>query len=166
MESQNLLIADVKSEEDRKMAFEQYKMIFESINQLSIVRETSNQFWVIVNTAAISSISYLKEVESLKGSHRTFMLLTLLFLGWLACGCWLQYLLTIKNNIDSRFEMLKELEIYFPVKAFIRLSEKAQLKIGKGNLTLKQILVPCIFLVGYTFLAFFLFFVPPEVILW
>ncbi len=157
-------LGQVASLEERAIAFDQYKMIFESINQLNTVRETSNQFWVVVNTAIVSCLSYLKGLHSLDPSQRTFLLVALLLLGCLTCGCWLQYLWNIKSHIEIRFQILKELEVYFPIKVFIKLSERAERKTGAGNLTLKQVLIPAIFITVYLIIAAVVFLFPAEAI--
>lgn len=152
------------SPEDKDIAFNQYKMIFESISQLNVVRETSNQFWIVVNTATVSGLSYLRGLHGLESSQRIFLLVTLLLLGCLTCCCWFQYLWNIKSQVEIRFQILKELEVYFPIKAFIKLSERADRRIGAGNLTLKQMLVPTLFVLGYLIIAILTFMFPSEVI--
>lgn len=164
MEKSLINIGHVDSPEERNMAFEQYKIIFDSINQLNTVRETANQFWVVVNTVAVSGISYLKGLHDLETDNRTFLLITLLLLGCLICGCWLQYLWNIKSHIEIRFQILKELEIHLPMKAFIKLSERVERKVGSGNLTVQQIFIPAIFIAGYIIIAVLLFIFPSEAI--
>lgn len=164
MEDSIINIEHAPSPEERGIAFEQYKIIFDSINQLNTVRETSNQFWIVVNTVAVSGISYLKGLHDLEPSHRTFLLITLLLLGCLTCGCWIQYLWSIKSHIEIRFQILKDLEVHLPMKAFIKLSERVEKKVGIGNLTIQQIFIPAIFIAGYIIMAVLLFIFPSEVI--
>ncbi|MBW8308305.1 MAG: hypothetical protein K0M45_01470 [Candidatus Paracaedibacteraceae bacterium] len=44
---------------EKEKLFEQYRIIYESINQLNMMRETSNPFWLTANGLTISSVSYL-----------------------------------------------------------------------------------------------------------
>jgi hypothetical protein len=57
-----------------------------------------------------------------------------------------------------------DLEKYFPVPIFKTFFALTQRKPDKSSLTIKEMFVPTLFLIGYFFFAFLLFFFTEEVI--
>jgi len=154
----------IQNEEGRKLAFEQYKILADSLNNINIVRENSNNFWTTVNTLLISSIAYLRGLEGVSQIQHTFLIWSILILGCFLSGAWMRSLLTIKASIDVRNKLLIELEKHFPAKIFtVSLSWLQRFK-DKGSLTLKEMLVPCLFLLGYMSLAIILILFPQSIL--
>jgi hypothetical protein len=67
--------------------------------------------------------------------------------------------------VEVRNGLLVELERYFPVKVFTRTFELSQRQEGKSSLTLKEMMVPLMFLFGYLFFGILLFWFTEEVVI-
>lgn len=150
----------IQDESDRRIAVEQYKVLADSLNNTNDARENSNNFWTTVNSLAISGVAYLKGQEGMEERQHYFFLWTLLLLGILLCITWIRYLLSIKKSVDIRNRLLTEVEKHLPVKIFtmsFRYTNRLQ---SKTSLTLIEMFVPYLFLLGYALLAGMLIFSP------
>ena len=152
-------------EDQKRMVFDQYKILVDSINNSNIVRESSHNFWIAINGFALTGAAYIKDLETLPFTHKAFILWTVIGVGLVICVSWLNFLITLKRTIDIRNEVLVELEKYFPVKVFTFLFGMADFSTGKNSLTIRQMFVPLLFIVGYLFFAAILFLYPEEVVL-
>lgn len=154
--------------EDKNGVFDQCKILIDSINKINETRESSNNFWVGANGVAASLLAYLRDSQSIQHSHKSFLFITLIFVGILFSLSWLNCLWTIKKLIEVRTKILVKLEkkLSFPLFTIILgYSEKEELdKPGQVALTFREMLVPCLFLVGYLFFATLLYIAPQEVV--
>lgn len=154
----------IQNEEDRKIAFEQYKVLADSLNNTSQVRESSNNFWTTLNSLLISSVAYLRGLEGVSREQHSFLVWSVLILGCFLSGSWIRSLLSIKASIDVSDKLLIELEKHLPAKIFtVSLGFLNRLE-NKGSLTLKEMLVPCLFLLGYMILAVLLMYFPYSIL--
>lgn len=147
----------IRSKNEKDLSFEQYKMIVDSINLLNNTREYSNPFWITVNGLTISGISYANTLADVTAANKTSLIASLVVLGYLFCLAWVNYLNTLRKSLQIRFEILRELENYYPVKVFQRAYQDLDQKEGKLSLTFNELLVPCIFLGAYTFFLMWVF---------
>lgn len=152
-----------RGDADQHIELEQYKMLVDSIHKINDTRELSNNFWVGANGLGVSGIAYLRDAQHIHQYHKSFLLATLLTMGMLFCVSWLSYLATIKKSIETRSELLVKLEENFPLPIFSQVFSLSAEKAGKAALTVKEMLVPLLFLGGYFFFAILLFFFPAEV---
>lgn len=160
--SNDLLVS--KNEPDQRIVLEQYKILVESLNKLNDTRESSNTFWMGVNGLGISALAYLRDAQNIVQHHKPLLLVTLVVIGIFFCSSWLSYLWTIKKSIIMRSQLLVEVEKNFPVSIFSKIYTYSPEKSGRaGALTVKEMLVPYLFLTGYIFFAVLLFFYPEEV---
>ena len=153
-----------KNETEKHIAFEQYKILVESLNKINDTRENSNNFWIAVNGVATSSLAYMRDAQNISQYHKPFLLWTIIIIGTFLCLSWLSYLWTIKKSVEIRNRLLVELEQYFPIPLFAKLFTLSQQKPDRSALTVKEMLVPSLFLTGYIFFAVLLFFFTQEVI--
>jgi len=161
---QDSTLVQFQNEDERKMAFEQYKILVESINKLHETRESSSNFWVGANGLGASALAYLRDTHTLAQSHKHFLLWTLIILGIFLCLSWLSYLKTIKTSLAVRGNILATLEKRFPIPVFSQIFSLSSEKPSKGTLTRREMIVPYLFLAGYLFFAALLFFFTDEVI--
>ena len=141
---------------------EQYKIVIESINKNNELRESSNNFWVTVNSLGISAIAYIRDNQSFGGNQKPLIMWVLLSIGLILCFSWLSYLRTIKQSIDHRYSLLVTMEKYLPIPIFqIFLQESGQ-KANKYSLTIREMFVPISFLLGYIFFSILLIFFDGE----
>ncbi len=94
--------------------------------------------------------------------------MTLIVVGIIFTLSWMSYLKSIKQSIDLRIKYVIELEKNFPVPVFSRAfrsrKEGGEKQTVLSALTVKEMLVPCLFFIGYIFFAVLLFFFPEEII--
>ena len=86
----------VRNTEDKKIALEQYKIIADSINSTNAVRESSNNFWITVNSLLVSVVAYLRGIEGLR-EQQEILIWSALILGVGLCVSWLSSLISIKS---------------------------------------------------------------------
>ncbi|MDP1974870.1 MAG: hypothetical protein Q8K37_02750 [Alphaproteobacteria bacterium] len=86
--------------EDSKTAFiDQYRLLLESINKLSDVRESANSFWITVNGTLIGMIAYIMDSENMRSAQKPFLLYTVLVFGFILTFSWLSSLFLIKKTL-------------------------------------------------------------------
>mgnify|MGYP001118529857 CR=1 FL=1 len=148
----------ITNPEEKEKSFEQYRMIHDSIHQLNMMRETSNPFWLTANGLTISGISYLNTLGEVTEVNKTTLLFSLVLIGYLFCLVWLNYLNNIRHSLKTRYDILLEVEHYLPIKFAQRVYGTLNKKEGKWTLTFSELLVPCIFIVTYSFFLLRLIF--------
>ncbi|MBL0941411.1 MAG: hypothetical protein IBJ00_01585 [Alphaproteobacteria bacterium] len=154
----------ISNEKQADVAFEQYKMLVESLNKINEVRELANTFWMTANSLIISAIAYLISAKELTQQHKPTLVWTLLGLGFLLAALWLRSLTFVKKSVDLRNFFLIEFEKYLPAKIFTQSIQGTERHKNKTSLTLNEALVPCLFLVGYIFFSILLFTFQGEII--
>lgn len=147
----------------QQIAAQQYGILVDSLNKLNDTRESANSFWVGANGLVISVLAYLRDAEHMRQSHKSLFLITLIIIGILFCLTWLSYFGTIKKSVEVRSELLIKLERDLPIPVFSKVFSLSEEKAGKAALTVKEMFVPCLFLLGYIFFAILLFFFPQEI---
>lgn len=154
----------IHQEEDKKLLFDQYRVVVESVNKINDIRETANNYWTGLNGAIIAGIAYLRDAEGISGSQKSYFIWTAIVVGLILSLSWLSYLSSIKKSIDIRNDMLLQFEQYFPAKIFTIAIAKMGRKAGKGSLSIKEMFVPGLFLIGYVFFAIAFYFYPRIII--
>lgn len=154
----------LKQEDDKHFLFEQYKIAVDSLNTVNDMREKSNSFWTSLNGAIIAGIAYLRDAEGVSGSQKLYFTCTAIVLGTILSLSWLSSLVSIKKSVDIRNEMLLQFEKHFPVKFFTLIIAKMGRKQGKGSLSIKEMVVPVVFLLGYLFFLIVFYFYPRIII--
>jgi len=148
----------VENEADKKNLLEQYRILLEYLNKINDIRETSNNWWTGMNVALIGMISYFRNMEGIEVIHKKLFLWTILLLGFVLCCSWLSSISSVKKRIDTAHTLLMELETYLPAKIFT--ASFLEREKDKSSLTLKEGVVPALFLIGYSFFAFMIYFNP------
>lgn len=160
--NQQLVI--IKNKDDEDKALEQYRLLSESIDYTSEIRESANNFWITVNSLLISGIAYLRGLESINRDQYAFLMWSSLILGTCLCYSWLSSLGNIKKSIDTRNQIMMEIEKFLPVKIFTSTLGQPENVENKSSITIKEMLVPCTFLLGYIFFAILLVWMPSTVL--
>lgn len=153
-------LIQLQSDEDKKILLDQYKVVIESINKINEIREASNNWWTSINGALVGVISFFRNVEGLQGSHKQMFIWTIVILGFILCYSWLCSIFNLKKNIDIRNHMLMEFEKHLPAKPFTLSILEVGRERNKGSVSLKESMVPLLFLAGYAFFAYMLYFYP------
>jgi hypothetical protein len=161
--SEKLPLLKYTAETQQDIVLEQYKILVDSIHKMNETRESSNNFWITVNGLGVSALAYLREASNIATNHKSFLIMTLIIVGMLFCLSWLSYLGTIKKSVETRSELLVRLENSFPLPVFAKAFSLSAENVGKATLTVKEMLVPLLFLAGYLFFAVLLLFFPQEV---
>ena len=162
LKHQQLVIINNKNDEEK--ALEQYKLLSESIDYTSEIRESANNFWISVNSLLISGVAYLRGYENINRDQYAFLMWSSLILGICLCYSWLSSLGNIKKSIDTRNQIMIEIEKFLPVKIFTSTLGRSENVENKSSITIKEMLVPCIFLLGYIFFVILLLWIPSTVL--
>lgn len=160
--NQQLVI--IKNKDDEDKALEQYRLLSESIDYTSDIREGANSFWISVNSLLISGVAYLRGFESINREQYAFLMWSSLILGICLCYSWLTSLGNIKKSIDTRNQIMIEIEKFLPVKIFTSTLGHPENLENRASITLKEMLVPGTFLLGYIFFAILLLCIPSTVL--
>ncbi len=143
---------------NQERIIDQYKIIIDSINKINEVRESSNNFWVTVNSLGISAIAYISDNKGFGGNQKPLIIWVLILLGFILCLSWLSYLRTIKHSIDHRHSLLVIMEKYLPIPIFQIFLEESGRKANKYSLTIREMFVPISFFLGYIFFSILMIF--------
>lgn len=157
-------VIQLEQEEDKKFLIDQYKIVVDSLNKINDIRETSNNFWTGLNGAIIAGIAYVRDVKGMDGFQKSYFIWTAIGLGLILALTWLSYLSSIKKSVDIRNAILLQFEKYLPAKSFTIILSKMGRKQGNGSLSLKEMLVPGLFLLAYVFFAIAFYFYPRIII--
>lgn len=152
------------TENETNIIINQYKILTDSLNNTNVIRESSNNFWMAVNGVCLSAIAYVKDSQISCSEHKHLFIYTLVLIGMVLCIFWINFLIAIKKTIQARNYLVVELEKYFPIKVFTRVFSLTQQKTGAASLTLREIFIPILFLVGYFSFCFVLYFFTEEII--
>jgi hypothetical protein len=135
------------------------------VNKVNEIRETANNFWIGLNGALMGFVAYIRDSENMGGEQKPLFVFTILFFGFLLTLSWLSSLVSIKNSIDIKNQIIVELEKYFPAKVFtLSMENMADKKENWSSMVLKEMVVPLIFLLGYIFFAALLCIVPKSLV--
>jgi hypothetical protein len=154
----------ISTEKQADIAFEQYKMLVESLNKINEIRELANTFWVTTNSLIISAIAYLISTKEFSQQHKPTLVWTLLGLGFILAVLWLRSLTFVKKSVDFRNHFLLEFEKHLPAKIFTASIQGTERLKNRTSLTLNEALVPLLFIVGYIFFSVLLFSFQEEII--
>ncbi|MBX9805247.1 MAG: hypothetical protein K2Y18_05795 [Alphaproteobacteria bacterium] len=152
-----------KSEAVQDIMVQQYGILVETLNRINDTRESSNNFWIGANGLVVSVLAYLRDAQNIQQHHKSLLMLTLIMMGTLFCVSWLSYMSTIKKSVEIRSELLVKLEKNLPLQVFSKVFSLTDEKAGKAALTVKEMLVPGLFLIGYIFFAVLMLYFPHEV---
>ena len=150
----------IKNNEDKNLAFEQYKVLARSLDYTNEIRESSNSFWISINSLLISGIAYLRGFQDIDRDKFSFLMWSSLVLGMCFCLTWLNSLISIKTSINTRNRIMIEIEKDLPAKVFTACLGRNQNVENKRSITIKEMIVPCIFLLGYGFFIILLLWLP------
>ncbi len=154
----------INNEADKKQAFEQYKILAQSIDNSNGIREAANNFWITVNSLLISGVAYLRGFEGVDRDQYAFLIWSSLVLGIGLCCSWLSSLISIKKSIDTRNHIMIEIEKNLPAKIFTACLGNNQNVENKRSITIKEMLVPSLFIIGYAFFLLLLIWIPNTIL--
>lgn len=150
-------IINIQNSEDNELLLDQYRILMDTLYKINDLREKSNDFWVGMNSGLIGIFSYFRSTQFPLDVHHSLFLWTLLIIGFVLCYTWLSSILIVKKRIDILNCMLIEIERYLPAKLFTVFILKTGRTKGKNSLTLKESIVPVLFLIGYSMCALILY---------
>ena len=149
--------------QSRTPPFDQYRLLAETVSKNNDMREQANNFWTTVNVVLISGLAYIKDASNIDLSHKPAFMWVVISLGYVLSLTWLSYLGRVKRMEETGTALLAEMETSMPHKIFTKLNGSKP-KEGKSVLTLTEIMVPTVFLLGYFFFTVGLIFFKQEAI--
>lgn len=156
--------SEIRSDEDKNRALEQYRILCDTIAKSNEIRETSNNFWIAVNTFGVSVAGFLMNTDKLYGFLKTTLVVVVLVMGVVFCMSWFSSLLTIKRTIEVRNDLITEIEQYLPIKAFRHYFYYTGRQRGYNSLTARELMVPGAFLFAYAIFALVLMIYGHQVV--
>lgn len=97
------------SEDDLKLAFEQYKLYLEFTDRLSQRRQTASSFFVTVTTAVVGILGYAKDV-------RVYIIISIA--GLILCALWRRIIRSYGDLNRARFAVIYAMETLFPLRPY------------------------------------------------
>ncbi|MER7676819.1 hypothetical protein [Streptomyces sp. NPDC096934] len=140
--------ADV-NEKYQAAILEQYKIYVEAADRISARRGMSNTFFLTVNTAIFSALSFVGGIRS--ENHWAYAALLLVLL--VQCSAWFWILKSFRQLSSAKFRVIGALEERLPASPFWRAEWKA---IGEGKdksrywpVSQLEQWIPCAFALAY-----------------
>ncbi len=131
-----------KKNVDKKLLFEQYKLICECADRVTDKRQNMNNFYLTVNSLALAIAGYLS-VNRIYDQVSTIIGI----IGVIICIVWWKNINSYKNLNTAKFKVIHELEKYLPAKIYAK--EDQYLTEGYYHLTSSEKTVPVVFGILY-----------------
>jgi hypothetical protein len=139
--------------------FEQYKQLLSQLAALRSARESSNQFWVIVNTIGLTAVSYIRDLGKEDSLQIKATVVVLFVLGTVLSILWFTTLMSYKKSMDSVGNQILGFETDY--KSIV-LSKSYKEKIGKKTIrfpaAISEACIPICFIMSYMLLGLILGF--------
>lgn len=144
----------LKSEKHYMILFEEYKLYVDIMDKTSSRRDSSNNFYLTLNSAIVTLSTLLYGLSSCPAYLADIWLIIVGVIGIIVCRSWLQTINSYKKLNEGRFEVISRIEEKLPAQIFN--AEWLFLKHGNEEpkseykeLTKTEIQVPWIFKVVY-----------------
>lgn len=95
-------------------AFEQYKLYLEMADRISVRRQSTNSFFVTINTLLITIAGYVMAATTTE----TFFYLLTSVAGCLICYIWYRVVLSYKNLNSAKFKVIHLIEKELPYRLY------------------------------------------------
>jgi hypothetical protein len=149
---------------NKEWMFEQYKLLIDAIGRNHLLRETANNYWTTVNAVGTSASAYLLDSSLLNQAQRPVVIWALIMLGIFLSLSWLSFLDALKQDTEAKQSLLATIEVQFPYQIFsadLKTHAPAthtshEMPTLKYSLTLREMMIPGIFLIGYGSFAVYL----------
>lgn len=143
---------------------EQYKMYVEMTDRISARRQTSNSFFLSINTAIITLLGYTR--LKLETEIPFIFILLLCLCGMVICYMWYRLTRSYKDLNSGKFKVIHEIEKRLPISPYD--AEWVSLGEGKNKelylpFTHIEISIPWVFFILYVIIL--LLYVPWESVL-
>lgn len=139
---------------------EQYKQLITHISSLHSARESSNQFWIVINSIGLSAISYMKGIDTDVNYYSSKAAGVILFSLCIVLSIlWAIALVGFKKNINDLYFHILKFEKNFESVIFAEAYNKELMgKTIKFPIFITEIFVPVCFFISYVLLGKFLIF--------
>lgn len=121
----------------------QYEMFVDSSENVSSKRMTSNNFYLVVNTALFAIAGYLSVLS------KPLVVIILSFIGIFLCLSWSLNLSSYKRLNTAKFRVIHDLEEHLPARVFSKEDEYLN---GYYTFTKLERYIPYLFIVLYAIL--------------
>jgi hypothetical protein len=98
-------------EKDQETLFEQYKILVETTSKISDWRQSTNNFYLAVNTTLIAIATYL-----VNSSQKTSLMICLV--GIIISILWYENIVSYKKINKAKFKVIHKMEEELPLGAF------------------------------------------------
>ena len=97
---------DQPNQIDKNTILEQYKLYIEMADRISQRRQSSNNYFLSVNTLLISCFTFMTNSEA----KSSFNFLAISLAGWVLCFVWYRLIRSYKDLNSGKFKVVHEME--------------------------------------------------------
>ena len=93
-----------------------YMCYIRTAGEVSIRRQSSNSFFLTINTALVAFVGYLQ--LAFPGSNNDIANIPISLAGIFLCLLWYQIIKSYRDLNDAKFKVIHEIENYLPLRPF------------------------------------------------
>jgi hypothetical protein len=143
-----------------KLKLEQYKLLISQLQNVQLSRESSNNFWIVINTIGLTAITYIHDIQSGIDKKTMSLIWGLLILGSFLGILWLRALISIKKDMEIIYKLIAKSEKELGSTVFShRYKEETTEVEEKYSVVISEIFVPVIFILSYVVLGILFYWV-------
>jgi len=137
---------------------EQYKLLISAFQTDEGTRESSNQFWVTLNSIGLSAVTYMQDIKHSTHPAESYLIFGLIALGVFLNLLWLSSLVAIKEKIETKRKVIVGLEKQLNSQVFSQLLIKDKVFFHGTSLTQREMFTPSMFILGFVLLGFLFYY--------
>lgn len=138
----------------KDLKLEQYKLLISQLQNIQLSRESSNNFWIVINSIGLTAITYMHDVQSGIDKKTISLVWGLLILGSFLGILWLKALFSTKKDMEIIYKLIAKFENELGSVVFTdRYKEKTTEVEAKSSIVISEIFAPVIFILTYILLG-------------
>lgn len=138
----------------KDLKLEQYKLLIGQLQNIQLSRESSNNFWIVINSIGLTAITYMHDIQSGIDKKTMSLIWGLLILGSFLGILWLRALISTKKDMEIVYKLIAKFENELGSAVFTyRYEEKKTEGEEKSSIVISEILAPVIFIFTYLLLG-------------
>lgn len=137
-----------------ELKLEQYKLLISQLQNIQLSRESSNNFWIVINSIGLTAITYMHDIQSGIDKKTMSLIWGLLILGSFLAILWLKALVSAKKDMEITYKIISKIENELGSAVFTdRYKDKTTEVEAKSSIVISEIFAPVIFILTYVLLG-------------
>jgi len=142
------------------LKLEQYKLLISQLQNIQLFRESSNNFWIVINSVGLTAITYIHDIQSGLDKKTTSLIWGLLILGSFLGMLWLRALISTKKDMELVHKLIEKFEKELGSAVFSHRHKEGETEIeAKSSIIMSEIFVPVMFILAYVLLGILFYWV-------